>query len=183
MNFTELSRFRQSVRKYKAQVVPKEKIENCVEAARIAPSACNSQPWSFIIVDDPVLKEKVAKETYSMLVSFNKFTLQAPAIVVLVVEKPKVIAQIGGRIKSKDYYLFDVGIAAEHFCLQAAEEGLGTCMLGWFNEKAIMKLLNIPKSRSIGLLITIGYSDEENIRDKKRKSFNDIVHYNEYKSN
>lgn len=181
MNFTELSRFRQSVRKYKAQAVPKEKIENCVEAARIAPSACNSQPWSFIIVDDPVLKEKVAKETYSTLVSFNKFTLQAPAIVVLVVEKPKVIAQIGGRIKSKDYYLFDVGIAAEHFCLQAAEEGLGTCMLGWFNEKAIMKLLNIPKSRSIGLLITIGYSDEENIRDKKRKSFNDIVYYNEYK--
>lgn len=183
MNFTELSRFRQSVRKYKAQVVPKEKIENCVEAARIAPSACNSQPWSFIIVDDPVLKEKVAKETYSTLVSFNKFTLQAPAIVVLVVEKPKVIAQIGGRIKSKDYYLFDVGIAAEHFCLQAAEEGLGTCMLGWFNEKAIMKLLNIPKSRSIGLLITIGYSDEENIRDKKRKSFQDIIYYNEYKSN
>ncbi|OFX28482.1 MAG: NAD(P)H nitroreductase [Bacteroidetes bacterium GWA2_31_9] len=181
MNFTELSRFRQSVRKYKSQPVPKEKIEHCVEAARIAPSACNSQPWSFIIVDEPALKEKVAKETYSTLVSFNKFTLQAPAIVVLVVEKPKIIAQIGGRIKSKDYYLFDVGIAAEHFCLQAAEEGLGTCMLGWFNEKAIMKLLNIPKSRSIGLLITIGYSDEENIREKKRKSFKDIIYYNEYK--
>lgn len=182
MNFTELSKFRQSVRKYKSELVAREKIEKCIEAARIAPSACNSQPWSFIIVDEPTLKAKVAKETYSTFVSFNKFTLQAPAIVVLVVEKPKVIAQIGGRIKNKDYYLFDVGIAAEHFCLQAAEEGLGTCMLGWFNEKAIMKLLYIPKSRSIGLLITIGYSAEENIREKNRKSFKDIVYYNKYKN-
>lgn len=94
-------------------------------------------------------------------------------------EKSTAIAQIGGRIRNKDFYLIDTGIAAEHFCLQAAEEGLGTCMIGWFNEKNIMKLLNIPKNKSIGLLITLGYSGS-GIREKTRKPINEISKYNSY---
>jgi nitroreductase len=180
MTFTDLVTKRFSARKYKPMAVEPEKITHCLEAARFAPSASNSQPWHFIVVDDPELKEKVASETYSRLLTFNKFVHQAPVIVVMVIEKPKLITQIGGRIKNKEYPLIDIGIAAEHFCLQAAEEGLGTCMLGWYKEKPIGKLLNIPSSKTIGLLITVGYPDYENIPPKKRKSFEEVVSYNNY---
>ena len=145
MDFQELVKKRFSVRKYKPQPVEKEKIQRCIESARLAPSASNSQPWKFIVVDDPELVQKVAHETFSMLVPFNKFVKQAPVILVIVLEKPKLITQIGEKLKNKEWALIDIGIAAEHFCLQAAEEGLGTCMLGWYNEKPIQKLLGIPE--------------------------------------
>jgi nitroreductase len=179
MNFPELVKTRQSVRKYTTQAVEREKIERCIEAVRLAPSACNSQPWKFIIVDDTELKDRIAKETYNTVVAFNKFVKEAPVIAVIVMEKPTMISQIGGRIKDKDFYLIDIGIAAEHFCLQAAEEGLGTCMLGWFNEKKIAEMLHIPKSKRIGLLITLGYS-ESTLREKIRKNTGDILNYNRY---
>jgi nitroreductase len=96
-------------------------------------------------------------------------------------EKPKLITEAGGRIKKKEYPLIDIGIAAEHFCLQAAEEGLGTCMLGWFDEKAVKKLINVPKSKSILLLITLGYTPEGyRTRKKIRKEFEKVVRYNSY---
>ena len=140
MEFTELIKIRQSVRKYQDKPVEKEKIEKIIEAVRLAPSASNSQPWKLIIVDDPDLKEKIANATYSQTISFNKFVPQAPVLAVLVIEKPKLITQIGGRIKNREFPLIDIGIAAEHFCLQAAELDLGTCMLGWFDEKTMKRL-------------------------------------------
>lgn len=180
MDFLKLAQTRQSVRNYSNETIEKEKLERCLEAARLAPSASNSQPWTFVVVDEPALKEKIARETYSQLVSFNKFAVQAGAIVVIVMEKPKLIAQIGGAIKKKEYSLIDIGIAAEHFCLQAAEEGLGTCMLGWFNEEPIKSLLRIPHSKTIGLLVTIGYPSNQDIRDKNRKSIDEFRKYNIY---
>lgn len=132
MSFLNLINKRYSCRKYKNQSVEIEKIELCIEAARLAPSASNSQPWKFIVVNDPALKEKVTNETYNSLVSFNKFVHQAPVVIAIVLENPKLITQIGKKIKNKDWPLIDIGIAAEHFCLQAAEIGLGTCMLGWY---------------------------------------------------
>jgi nitroreductase len=180
MNFIELARKRQSVRKYSPQPVEPEKIERCLEAARLAPSACNAQPWSFIVVDNPELKEKIARETYNAIAPFNKFAHTAPLIIVQVMEKPNMLSQFGGRVKNKDFYLIDTGIAAEHLCLQAAEEDLGTCMIGWFNERAIKKLLNIPANRAIGLVITLGYPAVETIRDKKRKEMNEISKFNTY---
>lgn len=180
MTFIELARKRQSVRKYSATAVESEKIGRCLEAARLAPSACNAQPWNFIVVTDPELREKVARETYSAIAPFNKFTLEAPVIVAQVMERPTLLSQFGGRVKNKDFYLIDTGIAAEHFCLQAAEEGLGTCMIGWFNEKKIKSLLNIPAGRAIGLIITLGYPASETIREKKRKEMTEISKYNSY---
>jgi nitroreductase len=180
MKFLELAEKRQSVRKYSNKAVEREKIDRCLKAAQLAPSACNSQPWHFIIVDEPSLREQLAKETYNTLVAFNKFAVQAPVLVVLVMEKPTAISQIGGRIKNRDFYLMDVGIGAEHFCLQAAEEGLGTCMMGWFNEKKMKKMLGIPDKRSIGLVITLGYPETEEIRPKKRKTVEEISQYNKY---
>ncbi len=167
MDFSELIKVRQSVRNYSDKAVEKEKIEKCLEAARLAPSASNSQPWKYIVVDEEELKNKVAKATYDKIIRFNKFTIQAPVIIVVVIEKPKLITQIGGKIKHREFPLIDLGISAEHFCLQAAEEGLGTCMIGWFNQKMIKDLLNIPEKKTLGLLITLGYPPEDYVLRKK----------------
>lgn len=184
MKFQDLIRKRQSDRTYTDKPVDREHLNRCLEAARLAPSASNSQPWTFVVIDEPELKDKVAYKTFGPLKSFNKFVPQSPVIVAIVLEKPKLITEAGGRIKNKEFPLIDIGIAAEHFCLQAAEEGLGTCMLGWFDEKAIKKLINVPKSKSIPLLITLGYTpDGYRTRNKIRKDFDKVVRYNTYKSN
>ena len=181
MDFSELILKRQSDRKYTDKPVSRERINSCLEAARLAPSASNSQPWTFVVVDEPELKEKVAHKTIGPLRSFNKFVPQAPVIVAIVMEKPKLITEVGGRIKEKEYPLMDIGIAAGHFCLQAAEQGLGTCTLGWFDEKAVKELLKVPENRNIPLLITLGYTPEGyKTRKKIRKDFDKVVRYNSY---
>ena len=184
MNFIDLVEKRQSVRRYLPKAIEPEKIERCLDAARLAPSASNSQPWSFIVVDEPALKDKVARQTYGNILSFNKFVLAAPVLVVFVVEKPKMITRLGSMVKKLDYPLIDIGIAAEHFCLQATDEGLGTCMLGWFNARPIKKLLHVPMSKTIGLIISMGYPPEDyKVRAKTRKKREEVVHYNSYKHN
>lgn len=181
MDFSELIKIRQSVRRYSDKPVEKEKIEKCLEAARLAPSASNSQPWKYIVVDEEELKNKVAEATFDKVVKFNKFAVQAPVIIVVVLEKPKLVTQMGIEIKKREWPLIDIGISTEHFCLQAAELGLGTCMIGWFNQKRIQKLLNIPKNKTIGLLITLGYApDDYALRKKIRKEKSEIIGHNKY---
>ncbi len=180
MDFLQLAAKRQSTRAYNDSRVEREKIERCLEAARIAPSTCNSQPWKFIIVDEPELKSFVAEQTFGKLVSFNRFAMEAPVLVLIVAERQKSFARFAGIIKKKPFTYFDIGIAAEHFCLQAVEEGLGTCMLGWFKEKTIAKRLGIPKNKRVELLITVGYAAKDEIRAKKRKDLDEIRSYNSY---
>ena len=181
MSFQELILKRQSDRKYTGKPVSRDLINRCLEAARLAPSASNSQPWTFVVIDDPDLKEKVARKTFGPLKTFKSFVPQAPVLIAIVLERPKLITEVGGRIKNKEYPLIDVGIAAEHVCLAAAELGLGTCMLGWFDEKAIKSLLGVPAQKNIPLLITLGYTPENySSRKKIRKDFNSIVKYNHY---
>jgi len=179
MDFSELIRQRQSVREYSDQPVERDKLERLVEAVRLAPSASNSQPWKLIFVNEPGLRGQVAKACFSKVISFNSFTLQAPVIAVLAQERPKVITQIGGRIKDKEYPLIDIGVAAAHFCLQATELGLGTCMIGWFQEQRIKDLLGIPEGTGVGLLITLGYSKAPQ-RDKIRKPSRAMSCFNSY---
>lgn len=181
MNFLDLVKNRQSVRRYLAKEIEPDKLNRCMEAARLAPSASNSQPWSFIVVNDPGLKDKVAKQTFDQVISFNKFVVQAPVLVVFIIEKPKVITRVGSFIKKIEYPQIDIGIASQNFCMQATEEGLGTCMLGWFKETPIKKLLNIPAKKKIGLIVSVGYPPEDyRIREKSRKSFAEVVKYNSY---
>jgi len=178
-NFLQLVKQRQSQRNYADKPVEKEKIERCLEAARLAPSACNAQPWKFVVVDDVELKNKIADTTANKLLPLNHWTKQAPVHVVLVLEKPNFTSKIGEMVRDKKFILMDVGIAAEHFCLQAAEEGLGTCMIGWFNEKKVKEMLNIPKSKRAMLVISVGYPEGKH-REKMRKPMNEIVSYNRY---
>ncbi len=181
MKFIDLVNTRQSARKYIDKAIEKEKLDLCLEAARMAPSASNSQPWKFLVVDEPELKNQVAEATFSNTVAFNKFAPQAPVLLVITIEKPRVITQIAGKLLNREFPLIDIGIAAEHFCLQAKEVGLDTCMLGWFNEKRIKNLLNIPRGKRIGLVITLGYTDEDyKQREKIRKDVTEVISYNKY---
>jgi nitroreductase len=109
----------------------------------------------------------------------NRFAPEAPVIAVLTVEKPKKIAQIGGWMKEREYPLYDIGIAAEHFCLQAADLGLGTCMIGWFDEHKVKALLGIPRGVRVGLIITVGYPAEGYVlRPKMRKDTQEMSSHN-----
>lgn len=180
MNFLNLLKKRESIRKYLDKKVEREKIEACLEAARLAPSACNSQPWRFIIVDDDDLTKKVGKATYSKFIPFNRFADAVPAFAVIVAQNRNLSSKFGGMVKDIPYHFIDIGIAAEHFCLQAVEEGLGTCMMGWFNEKEIKKLLEIPQKERIALIIAMGYHENQGPREKIRKDINSIRSYNKY---
>jgi nitroreductase len=174
MTFLELVRRRQSVRSYLPRSVERDKIERCLEAARLAPSASNAQPWRFVVADDPALVRELAKAAY------NRFTRAVPAFVAVVREPGKAESRIGGWLAGRDNRLIDLGIAAEHFCLQAAEEGLGTCMLGFFNSRRAGKLLRVPPGRRVQILITLGYPADAGIREKRRKPASQVRSYNRY---
>jgi nitroreductase len=181
MEFLELMKKRQSVRQYLQRPVPRDLLAKLVEAVRLAPSASNAQPWKLIVVDDPELRSRVAQATFSATVTFNRFALEAPVIAVLVTEKAGFITQVGAVLKKRQFYLIDTGIAAAHFCLQATELGLGTCILGWFDEKRIKRLLRIPAGRRIGLLVTLGYAAEGYpLREKSRKDAGLMSSFNSY---
>ncbi|MDR2126530.1 MAG: nitroreductase family protein [Prevotellaceae bacterium] len=179
-NFLELVKKRQSTRKYSSQQVEYEKINRCIEAARLAPSACNAQPWKFVIVDEPELKLAVAAASESNILGFNKFTKDCPVIVAVVREAPNITSKLGMILKNKPYPVMDIGIAVAHFCLQAADENLGTCIIGWFNEKKIKKLLDIPKKKRLDLLISVGYAADETILPKQRKNTEQMSVRNKY---
>jgi nitroreductase len=178
--FLDLVRQRQSHRAYGSDPVDRDKIERCLEAARLAPSACNAQPWTFVVVDQPELKDKLADCTADSVIPLNHFTKQAPVHIVLVVEQPNISARFGAVVRNRPFPWIDMGIAAEHLCLQATEEGLGTCILGWFHEKKVKSLLSIPANRRVGLIITMGYPTQDPVRAKTRKPLDDIVRWNSY---
>jgi len=170
---------RQSDRSYSDKVVEKDKIERIVEAGRLAPSACNAQPWKFIVVTDPVLLKEVSKAASEPVLKMNLFVRQAPVIIVVVREKPNITSKIGSKILKKDYSLIDIGIASDNICLQSRAEGLGSCIIGWFDEDRIRSILGVPGSKRVELIITLGYSTAVQ-RAKKRKSPGEVISYNKY---
>lgn len=178
--FLEIINNRQSVRSYLPDPVERDKLQRCLEAVRLAPSACNAQPWKFIIIDEPKLKYDVAQATSSRLLGMNHFTLQAPLLIVVVIERANFTSAMGQMIKNREFPLIDLGIAVENFCLQATAEGLGTCILGWFDEPKVKRLLSIPRQKRVGLIVTLGYSSNKEIRTKKRKAIEEITCYNKY---
>ena len=173
MSFLDLVRKRQSERKYSDKPVPRDMIERCLEAARLAPSACNSQPWTFMVVEGEI-KDRLAAAAFSGLYSMNAFAARAPVLVVVMTERSKYAARLGGQIRGVQYSLIDIGISCEHLILQAAEEGLGTCWLGWFNEKGIKKVLGLPRAARIDVIISMGYPESVSLRDKNRKSVDEV---------
>lgn len=177
MEFLELVNKRRSVRKYSERKIPRDLIDRCIETARLAPSASNSQPWSFIVIDDERTKNELCDKAFSGVYMSNVFVKKAPVVVVVITEKANYITRLGGMLRKVQYSLIDVGIACEHLVLQAEELGIGTCWLGWFDEKAVKKVLNLPKSVQIDVMISMGYPTEVKTVTKKRKTLEEIRRY------
>lgn len=177
--FIELAKHRQSCRSYLPKSVPRQMVLDCLEAARLAPSACNSQPWHFIIVDEPGRKDALCKASLSGPYAMNRFAQEAPVIVAVVTEKAGFLTRVIGSLRGTPYWLMDIGIAVEHFVLQAAGSGLASCWIGWFDEKQARKILGVPSAKKIACLISLGYT-AETLREKNRKSIQEIYSFNQY---
>lgn len=176
--FLKLVAARQSDRAYDTtRTVEPEKLEQILEAARLAPSACNAQPWKFVVVTDPQLAKEVGKATAGL--GMNKFAKDAPVHILVVEESMNITSFLGAKIKDKYFPLIDIGIATSHITLAAESLGLGSCILGWFDEKEIKRLTGIPASKRLLLDITIGYPVKPK-RKKSRKDKSKIVSYNKY---
>ena len=132
-----------------------------------------------IVVDDPELKNQVADATSSKLIGINHFTKQAPVHIVVVEESVNLSSGFGSLVKDKKFAHVDIGITAAHLCLAAEDEGLGTCIIGWFNESKVRKLLNIPSGKRVLLDIVVGYSLQPD-RPKKRKEKDKVISFNSY---
>ena len=172
MNFTEIARARQSCRRYDpTRAVEKEKLAAILEAARLAPSACNGQPYHLTVCKGDTARA-VAKATMGM--GMNKFSADAP-IMIVISEMPYVkSAALGAKVKGNDYRSIDIGIVAAYLTAEAAAQGLGTCILGWLDDDKIRALCNLDGT--VRLVITLGYAaDGDPLREKKRKPLAELV--------
>lgn len=177
-NIYELIASRQSDRAYDPdRKVEPEKLQRIVEAARLAPSACNSQPWHMIVVDDSEKCREVTDAVVSL--GMNGFASTAPVHIVIVEEAPNFTARLGGWIKNKHFPNIDCGIVTSYITLAATAEGLGSCILGWFDQKKMRKALGIPNSKRVILDIVIGYSTDKP-RNKVRKPSEKVISKNKY---
>lgn len=178
MDFIELCHTRESCRNFQKRPLEREKSLLCLEAARLGPSACNSQPWRLILVDEAEQLSQVVQAVYGD--GFNSFAAAAPAFIPIVEDKQPLKVKVGAAIARQDYTSIDIGIAAQNICLAAASQGLGTCIMGMFRQKQLQKVFNIPAARKVRLVIALGYSADEKPRQKERRSFEKMAGINEY---
>ena len=173
MNFTEIAQNRQSCRSYDAaRPIESEKLEAILASARLAPSACNGQPYHLTLCQGEAA-QRVAKATMGM--GMNKFAAQAPALLVIS-EQPYVkSAALGAKVKKNDYRSIDIGIVAAYITAEAAAQSLGSCILGWLDDGEIREICGLDAP--VRLVITLGYPKNDPLREKKRKSLEELVTY------
>ena len=172
MNFSEIAKTRQSCRNYNpTREVEREKMDAILETARLAPSACNGQPYQITVCYGEKAKI-VAKATQGM--GMNKFATEAP-VVLVISEKPYVAsAGFGAKVKKNDYRSIDIGIVTAYITAEATAQGLSTCILGWLNDAEIGKICDLDGT--VRLVITLGYAkDDDKLREKKRKTISELV--------
>lgn len=172
MNFLQIAQTRQSCRSYDAtRPIEQEKLTAILESARLAPSACNGQPYHFTVCTGETAKA-VAAATQGM--GMNKFATQAPVLIV-VSEMPYVkSAALGAKVKGNDYHSIDIGIATAYLTAEATAQGLSTCILGWLDDQKIRNICGLDQP--VRLVITLGYATENDpLRGKKRKDLDSLV--------
>jgi len=172
MNFMEIALQRQSCRSYDpARAVEEEKLNAVLEAARLAPSACNGQPYHFTVCRGQSAKAVAAA---TMGAGMNKFASQAPIAIVVSEESYCKSAALGAKLKKNDYRSIDIGIAVSYLTAEAAAQGLSTCILGWLDDDKLRSLCGL--SHPVRLVITLGYAAEgDKLRSKKRKDLSELV--------
>lgn len=172
MDFMQIALARQSCRNFDpSRPVEQEKITDCLEAARLAPSACNGQPYHFTVCRGETA-QKAAKACMGM--GMNKFAAQAPVMIVISEEPYVTTAALGAKVKHNDYRSMDIGIAAAYLTAEAAAQGLGTCILGWLDDEKLQEICGVE--HSVRLVIVMGYAAEgDTLRQKKRKTLSELV--------
>jgi len=174
MNFTEIAENRQSCRSYDPnKAIEKEKLEKILASARLSPSACNSQPYHITVCEGEAAK-KVALATQDM--GMNKFVSNVPVLLVISEMPYNASSALGSKVKHNDFRSIDIGILAAYITAEATAQGLGSCILGWLNDKEIRKIcgLNAP----IRLVICLGYaSEDDKLRTKKRKEEETLIKF------
>ena len=172
MNFTEIVNTRQSCRSYDPlKPVEEEKLQAILEATRLAPSACNAQPYHFTVCTGENAK-LAAKATMGM--GMNKFAADAPVLIVVSEAAYSKTAAMGAKVKGNDYRSMDIGIAVAYLTAEATAQGLSTCILGWLDDNKLRELCHLDAP--VRLVITLGYAKEDDkLRDKKRKDLNQLV--------
>ncbi len=176
MDVLSLISGRYSVRAYREDPLPRDDLDSCLEAARLAPSACNSQPWRFVLADEPELLNALREAAIHR--GMNRFAARAPVIAAVFSAGGNLTSRAGAAVKDIPYHYIDIGIAAEHFCLAAAERGIGSCMIGWFDKKRVKRALNAPALLKPVLLITLGRPEGDQKPEKKRKALHEISGWN-----
>lgn len=167
MNFLELARRRCSVRQYSDRAVEPEKMDYVLEAARLAPSAVNKQPWRILLIESKEKRQQL-QNCYD-----REWFKQAPLYLII----------CGNHVESwkraedgKDHVDVDVAILTEHLCLAAAEQGLGTCWVCNFNVARCKQLFDLPDDLEPIVLLPLGYPADESVfeGEKKRKALAEI---------
>ena len=177
-SFLELAAARQSDRAYEpGHAIEREVPERILEAGRLAPSGCNGQPWHFTAITDPGLLVEVGKATSSL--GMNRFVKDASALVLITLEPTNITSKLGCGIKDKDFPIMDLGIASAYITLAAEDEGVGSCILGWFDEKKIKELVGIPQKKRLMLIVSLGYAVKPK-RKKIRKDSDKVVSFEKY---
>ena len=174
MNFTEIAQNRQSCRSYDAsRDVEQEKLNAILESARLAPSACNAQPYKITVCRGEAAA-KVAKAVQGM--GMNKFASDAPVLLVLSEQPYNATAALGAKVKKNDYRSIDIGIMTAYLTAEATAQGLSTCILGWLDDAEIRKICDLDAP--VRLVVTLGYAKEDDkLRQKKRKDMTELVAY------
>lgn len=172
MDMMEAIRARKSVRRYQPTPIPEQKLQAVLNAARLAPSAQNLQPWKFIVVRDESLKRKLVNGCHN-----QKFIAEAPVVIVACALEDEATAMVGGYMNS---YPMDIAVALTHLILAATSEGLGTCLIGEFSEERVKAVLNIPREIRVVALTPLGFP-AESPQQTGRKNLSEIVCYDQYK--
>ena len=172
MNFTEIANTRQSCRSFdNTRNVEQHKLDTILNTARLAPSACNGQPYLMTVCKGETAV-KVAKATMGM--GLNKFTTDAPVQIVISEMPYNRTAALGAKVKGNDYRSIDIGIVAAYITAEAEAQGLGSCILGWLDSDKIKEICGL--SGDVRLVISIGYpTADDKLRPKKRKELNQLV--------
>ena len=175
MDFLEIANARQSCRSYEeTKAVEPEKLQKILEAARLAPSACNGQPYTLTVCTGEKAKE-VALLTRGMG-GMNKFAVQAPVCIVISEAAYNRTAALGAKVKGNDYRSIDIGIMVAYLTAEATAQGLSTCILGWLDDERIRSVCGTNSATR--LVITLGYAAEGNkLRTKKRKELGELVRF------
>ena len=173
--FMELCLNRQSCRNFSDKPVEHDKLQQIIEAARLTPSACNSQPWRFVVACTPEAVAQIAEAGQQL--GINAFLVKAKAFIVVLESHAVLMARLRSFIDSQYFAKGDIGAATVSICYAAQDLGLGSCIIGLFDREKIAKAIGIDANQRIAALVAIGYPDEDQIRTKSRKDTDDIARF------